>query len=184
MAFVAVIFVTSYAAFNNNGAPPATTTTVGAVNTIYVYGTANGVVVNYTSQALITVTNKSQMSELNTTLGVLEANGTVNFASYNSTTYEAVLSGINTYQLYLYLSNSLTDANIIVGGPAYIRLPGTINMHYSASSTLFPITFPPRNYTVNLARTVPIGSAIPIKISAIIETNGTIFNGQIKLTET
>ncbi len=182
--FVAIIFIFSYAGFNNNGGPKASTTTALSANTVYVYGTANGIIVNYSYYAYVTAANKSQMARLNGTLGDLENNGTIsNVANYNATTYEAVLSGMNAYQLYVYLSNTLNYTNVSIGGPAYVSLPGTVSMYYSASGSSIPVAFPPKNYTVYLAKMAPLNSTIPIKISALITTAGAIYNNQVRLTE-
>lgn len=183
--FVAVIFVTSYAAFSNNGSgASASTTTIGAANTVYVFGTANGIIVNYSYSAYVTVANKSQATSINATLGALEANGTVsNFVLLNSTTYQAILSTINTYQFYLYLSQSLNDSNVPVEGYAYVQLPATISMHYSGSVAPVSISFPTKNYSVFLQRAVPISTTVPIKVEALITTAGNIYNNNIRLTE-
>lgn len=182
--FIAVIFIFSYAAFSNNGGPPTSTTTVGSANTIYVYGTANGVIVNYSYYAYITVVNKSQASKLNDTLGNLVANGTINdFQPTNSTGYEAILSTVNPYQLYIYLANTLNYTNVSVGAPAYVRLPANISMHYAGSISPVPISFPPKNYTFYLVKVAPINSSVPLMVSALVTTRGQIYNNEVKLSE-
>jgi hypothetical protein len=180
--FVAVIFIMSYAAFSNNGTNSSSTTTIGAANTVYVYGTANGLIVNYSYSAYISTAGGTPSSGLNATLSALEANGTIsNFVPLNSTSYEAILSGMNPYQLYLYLSKALSG-NVLVGGYAYVRLPATVSMYYSASSPV-PVALPAKNYTVFLPRVAPVNSSVPMKINALITTAGTVYNNQIRLSE-
>lgn len=181
--FAALIFITSYAAFGNNSNTTTSTTTVSSANTVFVYGTANGVVVNYSYTTYITASSKNQVEALNATLNALTANGTVSsYVQVNSTAYQAILSGMNPYQFSRYLSGAFNYSNVSVGGLAYVRLPGTVNMYYGAGSAV-PVAFPAKNYTVPLLDAVPIGSNVPIKIQVLITTSGTIYNNQIRLSE-
>jgi hypothetical protein len=181
--FVAVIFVTSYAAFSNNGSNSSSTTTLSSANTVYVYGNANALIVNYSYTAYITTGNKTTFSRLNNTLGTLEANGTIsNFVPLNGTTFEAILSTVNPYQLYAYLSNTPISLNVSVSTQAYVRLPLTVTMTYGNGQSI-PVSFPPKNYTLFLPKTMPLNSTVPLKISALITTNGQVFNNNIRLTE-
>ncbi|MDE1865290.1 MAG: hypothetical protein KGH94_01465 [Candidatus Micrarchaeota archaeon] len=181
--FAAIIFVSSYAAFGNNSTGTSTTTTVSSANTIPVYGSANAVIVNYSYSAYVGVSNKIELTALNKTLGDLEANGSVsNYVPFNSTSYQALLSGINAYQLYTYLSNALNATDVSVGAGAFVNLPARVNMYYSAGSQV-PVAFPEKNYSVYLTRVFPIGANVPVRIQALITTRGDLYNNQIRLSE-
>lgn len=180
--FAALIFITSYAAFGNNTAANSSTTSIGSANTVFVYGSANGVIVNYSYTAYISAPN-DKLAALNSTLGTLEANGSIsNYVAVNSTTYQAILSTINPYQLYTYLSSALNSSNVSVDGYAYVTLPSTITMYYSTGLQV-PISFPQKNYSVPLTKTYPIGSNVPLKVQVLVTTNGKIYNNQIRLSE-
>jgi hypothetical protein len=181
--FAALIFITSYAAFGANSTTSSTTTIPSAANTVFVYGSANAVIVNYSYTATISAQQKSQLPALNNTLGKLVANGSIsNYVPLNATAYQAILSTINQYQLQQYLSKALNTTNVLVGGYAYVTLPATVNMYYSAGSQI-PITFPQKNYSVYLPRASPIGSNVLLKVQVLVTTQGKIYNNQIRLSE-
>lgn len=185
--FVAVIFVTSYAAFNNNGSAPAsssTTVPAGTPLSGQFNGAANALVENYTDLAYVSVTNRSQMSKLNDTLGALQANGTITFDPIpgNSTTYSALLSSITTYQLYLYLSNSLSGGNVLVSGVAYVKLPNSVYMYQAGSSAL--VTIPNTTHKMMVKPVVAINSTIPVKMRAILTTTHQVYGTPPNLTLT
>lgn len=184
--FVAVIFVTSYAAFGNtsNGSS-STTSTVLSGNNILALGQANGIIENYSYVVNVTSLNASQNARLNMTLLDMESNNTViSFFARNSTTYTAEISGIGAYQLYTYLTNTLNYSNVTLGATAFVRLPASINMQYGASSQQeAPVSLSPKNYTTYLPNVLPIGTRVPFKIQALITERGQIFNNNIKLTQ-
>lgn len=179
--FVAIIFLTSYAAFNNNNTTGGTTTsTIANVNTVPVVGSANGIIVNYTDVAHIYLGNGSNATIINTTLNALEANGTISNYVGTNKSYDVLLNSIDPYSLYKLIRNE--TKNVSVGGQAEILLPAKVDAYYSTSG-IIPITLPTRNYTLFLNNTKPIGSQIPVKITAIVTENGTIYNNNIKIQE-
>jgi hypothetical protein len=181
--FAAIIFVSSYAAFGGNSSTSTTTTSIPLANTVLVYGTANGIIENYSFSAFIGITNKSEGNNLNNTLNRLSLNGNVSsFTLFNSTTYQAVLSGMNPYQLSIYLSNALNVSNVPVGGYAYVRLPATVDMYYGSGYEV-PISFPVKNYSVYVPKAYPIGYTVPVKVQVLATGQGKIFNDQVRLTE-
>lgn len=183
--FVAIIFVTSYAAFGNTtNAPSTTTSTAGPTNTILATGQANGIIENYSYIVNITVANASQNAKLNLTLSNLESNNTViSFFARNSTTYTAELSGIGAYSFYTYLTNTLNYSNVSVGGTALVRLPATVNMQYGTiNPQQAPISLAPKNYSVLLPNLLPIGTTITLKIQALVTETGHVAGNNLKLT--
>jgi hypothetical protein len=180
--FVAVIFVTSYLAFGNNQTQPTSTTSVLQANTLLVYGTANGVVMNYSYSAFVTVLSKSQHNAVNATLDALESSG--NISSYNpvnSTSYQAVLASINLNQFSSYISSHLNSSNVSVGGYTYIRLPANVLMAAGGGQAV-PIAFPQTNYSVYLPKVYPIGANVPLSVQALVTTQGKIFNNQVRIS--
>ena len=60
---VAIIFLSSYAAFSNNGSPTSVTTTAKAQSTVFVTGDTNGLITNYSDVALVSILNNSNFTK-------------------------------------------------------------------------------------------------------------------------
>jgi hypothetical protein len=182
--FVAIIFIFSYGAFGNNSNASTSTTTVGASNTVFVYGNTNGIIENYSQTTYITATGKNEIEALNVSLGNLEANGTVsNYVPINATYYEAILSTMSPYQLSVYLANALNSSTISVSAYAYVRLPATVYVNYNGGSQI-PLKVPAKNYTVYISKSnYSIGANVPVKMQVLVTTAGQIYNNQLRLTE-
>lgn len=182
--FVAIIFIFSYGAFGNNSNSSTSTTTVGASNTVFVYGSTNGIIENYSYTTYITATGKNEIEALNVSLGNLEANGTVsNYVPINATYFEAILSTLSPYQLNVYLANALNSSNVSVSAYAYVRLPATVYVNYNGGSQI-PLKIPSKNYTVYISKSnYSIGANVPVNMQVLVTTSGQIHNNQLRLTE-
>lgn len=179
---VAIMFISSYAAFGNNGGT-TTTTTVGQQSAYFSTGTSNAVIVNYSYIANITLTNTSN-SVKQGVMGVisgLEANGSIQNYVTTGYGYQAILYGISAYDLMRrFDSNATLNKSVEVGAVTYITLPSEVTLYYGNQ----PITVRPasRNYTVYMPRVEAVGSVVNVALSALIERNGSIYENQFRVS--
>lgn len=183
--FVAVIFLTSYAAFSNNNSGTTSTSTIKSSQTFFAVGNANAVIFNYSDIAVVALSNSSNSirDNVNTTMSQLESNGSLQDYIYSGSnnTYQVVLSTISAYGLQqLLYSNATITNSVSVGSTASILLPSTVTLHY----TNVPITISPpnRNDTVYLKNVKRIGTVINVSISALLGRNGSVYNNQFRVS--
>jgi hypothetical protein len=181
---VAVIFLSSYAAFGNNGTATASTTTVKAQTTYFATGSSNGTITNYSDVATLTLYNSSntlKTSVINL-ISHLEANGTVqNYAASNGS-YEIVLASISPYDLqqFLYNKTNSTSNSLGIAATSYVELPQNITLYYT--NVPVPVYLTNRNYSIYLQRVKPIGSKINVSISALLAKNGSIYQNNFRVS--
>jgi hypothetical protein len=183
--FVAIIFITSYAAFssNNSGGTQSTTTTVSNARTLLVSGIANAVVSNYTYIALVGPVPANQIKAVNNTLNNLQFSGAISNILPSNASYRVILSTINPYQLYLSLSNATSGANVMVASQAEVTLPNTIEAYYYGSSLFIPVHLPQRVYPLYLANVLALNSTLSVRVSILITSNGSVYQNQVELTK-
>jgi hypothetical protein len=188
--FIAVIFVTSYAAFDNFGGAQnaAANKSQQAPPTVYAAGLANATLTNYTQSLNITVLCKNGSANLtgriNNLLGVLETNGSV--ASYvpfgdNDT----VLDGnANTLSLYDYIS-SRTNTTALpcvyynTGGVVY--LPASIKLSVEGQSATLQLGNK-RTYVVPVRLTSNLSATLKVRVAALLTANGSVY-GNLSVTK-
>jgi hypothetical protein len=180
--FVAIIFLSSYAAFSNNGSGSSSSSTIKTQASYFSTGTSNAIISNYSSIAYVTVSNGSNSSNENITriLSQLEANGSVQNYIYDNNSYQVVLVSISAYELQQLLNRNASSNSIInVGATTYVMLPSTVIMYYTNQ----PITvhLKSRNYSVYLTNVKPIGSVLNVSVSGLLARNGSIYNGQFRV---
>ncbi len=183
---IAVIFITSYAAFSNNNTANATTSTVSAApqQTVFASATTNGIITNYTQIAYVESANSSNSSgaKLGQIMSQLEANSSIYSYIYVNDSYEAYLSNVSAYDLQELLYKDFNSTNAIsIGSTADILLPSSISMYYSNSSPPISVPLSNRNYTVYITGLKSIGSSLNLSVSALITTRGTIYNNQLRI---
>jgi hypothetical protein len=190
--FVGVIFLTSYAAFGNNtlrntSNGSSSSTTVKNVQTYFATGKTNATIVNYSEVAYITPLNlsNSSKSRLNDFVSLLQQNGTIQNYALTNNTYQVYLSNLSAYGLQQLIYNRFNSSNMVsVGATAYLRVPQSVNLYYSNSSPSISVAVPSRNYTLFLTGIKSIGTKINVTVSALIMSNGGIFNNQIRISQT
>jgi len=181
--FVAFIFLSSYAAFNNNNnVSVSTTSTVQLQQSFYSTGYSNAIVANYSGTAYIAVadgtnTIKNKVANL---LSQLQANGTVQNYAYSNGTYQAVLSGISAYSLQQILTNKTQSNSIAVGATSILALPPNVTMYYSGQP--INVVLQGRNYSVYLSKVKKIGTVLNVSVSGLLTRNGQIYNNQFKVS--
>ena len=170
---VAVIFISSYAAFSNNGTPSTTTTIAKQVQTIFITGYSNATITNYSDIAVVSLLNSSPQlrNQLNSTLSDLQNNGSVVESIFTNDSYQgSSFTGISPYSLEQIIYSKINQTNSInVGATADVELPSTITFYYSKQPV--KLQLPSRNYSVQITNAKSIGSSINVSISTLLYAN-------------
>jgi hypothetical protein len=182
---IAVIFITSYAAFSSNNTASTTTTTVKSVESFFATGSSNAIITNYSDIAYVVISNSTNFTKENTTitteLNSLESNGSIDNYINTNNSYQVVLSSVSAYDVQQLLYKDLGTQNTIkVGSTAYITLPPTITLFYNNQ----PITtrIPSQNYSIYMQNIKAINSTINVSISTLVTANGSIYNNQFRVS--
>ncbi len=176
---ILIAFISAAASFGNNNLSGTTsTTTIKSTTTAIVYGTANAVVENYTDYGNLTIKDitPNTIKAVNETLSKMESNGSIYTYIYSNGVYEVELG---TASLYGLRNMTSKISNSVVSGIEYVSIPKEISMGYDSQHIL--VSVPATNYTVYVNSVQPIGTVLPVKITAQITSNGTVFDNQIEL---
>ena len=184
--FVAIIFLTSYAAFSSNNTRNSSTTTIKSTPqpTIFTTGYSNATITGYGQVAEVRPLNLSNatLNNLDTLMSKLEANGSIDNYVYTNSSYEVYSSSLSPYALQNVVSNSLNSSNsVAVGSTADIVLPPSISLYYSNTSPPISVPLKNRNYTLYLNNVRAIGSNVNLSLSALITQNGLLYNNQLRI---
>jgi hypothetical protein len=183
--FIAVIFVSSYAAFGNSGGIAKTSTTT-IPGTIQIHGSAQGSIVSYGDVLDVNVScaNASAVSgSLSGYLAALEKNGSID--NFYSPADNEVLVQTGNYSLlkaYGAIAAKLgRNANCtgFAATQATVQIPSAINATYEGGAAKIPIPNALRNYTRQVALSKGMSNSIGVSVYALVTQNGTIFNNQI-----
>ncbi|MGI0100864.1 MAG: hypothetical protein ACREBH_04080 [Candidatus Micrarchaeaceae archaeon] len=180
--FVAVIFLTSYAAFGSNGGPNTTTSTVKPQTTFFATGSSNAVIYNYSSIAYIPSASLSNASvnSITSELSNLQANGSVEEYIYINGSYQVILSGMSPYMLRQQLYGISNMSNSLeVGATTYISLPGIVTLYYNKVPAALNLA--QRNYSIYMDDVMAQGTTINVSISALLSANGSIYDNQFRV---
>jgi hypothetical protein len=184
--FVAIIFLTSYAAFSNNNTSGTTTTSTVKQNqpTFFATGSASAVITNYTQVATVRILNDSNSTNdaISNLMSQLESNGSVDNYIYSNGSYDVYLATISPYGLQSIFDKSVPANAVSVGSTADITLPASINMFYPG--TVQPINVPlsSRNYSLYLSTLQSLNSTINVSISALITETGQVYENQMRIS--
>ncbi len=183
---VAVMFVSSYASFGNNNIAGSSTatTTIRSGSTIVVYGSAIGRVVNYSSSLNMTINTDKQsntINYINATLGELESNNLIGSYDYlGSGKYAIILSKMNLYNFSKIISNN-SIYNASVYGEEYLSIPNSVELYYNTQAA--KIALPNSEYGIYTSNILSLNSSINISISAVVYTNGSLYNNQLRISQ-
>jgi hypothetical protein len=182
--FVAVIFLTSYASFGNSGTATSSTTTMGNVHTFFVSGSSNAIITGYKAPVHVRINSNSSTADAQVlkTLSKLESNGSINYFGSNKS-YEVYVSTIDAYSLQgLLLSVVNQSGAIAVTANASVELPLNITL-YSTSSYPIRVNLNDRNSSIDMTGGLRgVGSMINVSVSAIVTSDGSIFNNQLSVS--
>jgi hypothetical protein len=180
--FVAVIFLTSYAAFSNNNGSSSSTSTVKPSTTFFALGNSNALIINYSDIAVV-IPKNSNSSKNNVTaiLSGLETNGSVQNYIYSNGSYQVVLATISAYGLQQLLYRKTGQPNsITVGSTATVFMPSNVVLYYTNVPVV--VAPPSRNYSVYVKSVKSPGTIINVSISALLNRNGSIYNSQFRVS--
>jgi hypothetical protein len=180
---VALIFLSSYAAFSNNNSGTTSTSTIKPATTYFATGSSRAQISNYSDIAVVTLADTSNAATNSTVNAIsdLESNGSVQDYTYTNGSYQIVLSSISPYDLQqiLYAKTGLNNS-MNVSSTATITLPKNVILHYAGQP--INLDLQNRNYSVYLSNVRAIGSVINVSISALLARNGSIYNGQLRVS--
>jgi hypothetical protein len=183
--FVAVMFISSYAAFGNNSnyTSSSSTTTVSNLKTYFASGAANGIVSGYSRGATVelsnSLTNATTGNQIVGILSTMQANGSISSYLEFNNNFQVLLSTMNAYSLQQILQKKLNTPNVTVNASTYVVLPSRITLIISTIAA--QIALSQTNYSISILPLKPPGTSIKININAIVWQNGTVANGQITL---
>jgi hypothetical protein len=188
--FVGIIFLTSYAAFGHNNTTSndssSSSTILKSVQTVFATGKTNGTITNYSAVAYVTPLGLSNSSKNNLSafMSQLQENGTLDNYVLTNNTYQVYLSNLSAYRLQQLLYNKFNSNNSVsVTATADLMVPQSVNLYYSNSSPPINVALTSKNYTVSLTGLKSIGMKVNLTVSALITTQGSVFNNQIRLSQ-
>jgi hypothetical protein len=183
LVFVAVIFLTAYASFDSfNSQQQQTSSTTSVVpSTAYASGFANATLSGYENITTVSVTCKAASPltlSLQSALSGLEANSSV--LSYYQSQGQFIIENGNmpVPAFYSYLMSGLnaTSRNctsVLTGINAV--LPQVISLEVAGQSYQIPVPEAMRARTVQLPALTNLSVKVPLKISALLTVNGTLY---------
>ncbi len=177
--FILLIFIASYAAFNN--APPlvtkVTTTTVPA--TFPSIGFANATITGYgtTSRLEINCNLSEIYPKLSNTLQKLELNNSI--GSYYSPSANLTLlymGNMTPLELYNYISNEFKNESKCIEMNATTYLLLSPNAEFNISGKTYSLLIPSKYRNATLSMQVGNYSSVRLRIFALITENGSIYS--------
>ncbi len=172
--FVAIIFITGYAANGSNSIPNANTTTIAQRNnnTIFAIGNANAIVTGYGNTFYINLTKSNDSNITANALNGYEAKGLIDtYNQLNQTYFDVFASGNQTYDIYRNLSTAIGYNAFTLYALEHLHYTNYVNM--SANGHKVPLVLNKPYYSVETTNITKINSSVHTVIDAIIEyTNG------------
>ncbi|MEM0150045.1 MAG: hypothetical protein QXW10_04070 [Candidatus Micrarchaeaceae archaeon] len=173
--FVAAMFLSSYGAFGNNNSAAKTTTVPQKSSSAKLYFVAN----NYTnatiygySNATITFLGNSSNSSIAAFLSKLSSNGSISDYIGSGYSYKLYLSNMTVQGLRQALLRFNLSANI--SATSLVSLPKSVVLYYMGTPLNATLAF--TNFSISTSNIMPIGSKIPVHITAFVFQNGTVYN--------
>ena len=181
---VAMAFISSYAAFGNNGAPNTTTstTTIKAATTYYVTGNTLASISGYASQLYLTLNkpNSTANDTVTSLLTKMENNNSVSAFINNPNGFYISLGNATAYSLEQAVSAKLPANSFLVNSTAFLSLPKVVKLYYRGVG--LNVSLPALNYSTQFNNPVPIGTQLNVTVAALAAANGSIYNNQIRVT--
>ncbi len=178
---VAVMFVSSYAAFGSGGGVSSASTSIKQ-STYVVFGSANAVVTGYMNSITLIVKQGNVTGTINQTLSGLEANSSINDYILASGTFVIYASKSNPYQLQQLFLSKLPPNSIAVNATERIAIPNVIALGPQPLSVYTNMT----NFTLSVARLQPLGGNLTVSVQALVFEKGLnwfIYQNNIQVSE-
>ena len=184
----AIIFLSSYYTLVNlnpsTTTPPTKAKTTTPPTTVYGVGYTNATISGYGETMNITIScsgpnSAATTSQINKIVADLEQNGSIynTYAIGSNILAEAGSTNITSIYRYIYSKlNSTSTPCTNFSSSANLVLPNSVNLHVGSQSfnTPIPTTFRNQTLPTTLESTMP--KSIPVKISALVTLNGTIYS--------
>ncbi len=189
--FVALIFLSSYAAFGNiSQSGSNATTTASTPQTFYGSAIGNATITSYSNAMSINITCKNVSSvsgPLNSALTNLEKNGSVStFSSFQASQIAVDAGSLSTYPLFLQLAGDAGQGESCTAftTSANINLPSRMSFHIPPQPGItngqnITITIPSSLQTGSIAITLErnMSTKLRVQVDAAIAVNGSIYGG-------
>jgi len=179
--FVAAMFLSSYGAFGNNNSSAAKTTTVPqkstTVSTYFVTNDYTNATIYAYSNASVQFSRNDSNSSIELFLSKLSSNGSISDYIGSGYSYKLYLSNMTVQGLKQALAGSNLSASIT--STALISLPKNVVLYYHGKPVSSTLTI--TNFSIITNNIMPIGSKIPIHITAFVFNNGTTYEENITI---
>ena len=189
--FIALIFLTSYAAFSSSSTNAgAKTTTTVPVSTYYATSSAQANITSYGQVLEMNVScgNASAVgSSISGILTAMQRNGSIsNFYSSSPGHILVYLGNYTAYAAYQSIAGKLgqSAACVAFSSQASAQLPARITFHVALtkSSFIVPIPSSQRGVTLPVALGTGTGRYVNVSVAALITENGTVY-GNMSVTK-
>ena len=180
--FVAVIFLTSYAAFSSNSAA-TTTSTSSTVATYYAVGSTNAAITGYNNTLFVNVSCKGTLQnqtfdKINAIATQLENNGSVLTYSSSGNSFQIGPQNMNSKSIYEYmyakLSSNSTNCTVF-STTATVELPGLIQMDVQGQSIAVNVPYGVAMQQISLKLNQSMASSLPLRVAVLVTANGTVY---------
>jgi len=180
--FVAVIFLTSYAAFSSNSAVNTTSASTTVV-TYYLVGYTNAAITGYNNTLFVNVScngtlQNQTFNKINAVATQLENNGSVLTYSSSGNSFRIGPQNMNSKDIYDYmyakLGSNSTNCTLFSTN-ATVELPGLIQMHVQGQSIAVKIPYSVAIRQINLELNRSMSSTLPLRVAVLITANGTAY---------
>ncbi len=180
--FIALIFLSSYISLTTyNSQQPQVTS---QPQTAYAQSITNAVVTGYGGPLVFNLTCKNKTVQLLASNAIssysaqLEDNNSVlNFYTSGGGTFVAP-GNMSAYKIYQYITGKLNSDEkncTATYGTAYMELPPILNMEVGSQSVQIPLTQSERNISFSSQINRTIGTRLNVRVSSLIDANGTIY---------
>jgi hypothetical protein len=179
---VAAMFLSSYGAFGNNNTAGATTTVIQkpavVAKTYYVSNNyVNATIYGYSNVSVAFSSNTSN-SSIAAMLSALSANGSISNYIGSGYSYKLYLANMTAQSIVQAIkARNLTAA---VTATALVRAPSVVRLYFNG----YPInsTLTHTNFSIVSSNIMPIGTKIPLHITALVFANGTVYGNNLTCT--
>jgi hypothetical protein len=191
---IAIVFISSIAAFGNGNSNTTSTTTITR-STTFVAGSANVVVSGYSQTLAINIAQQAQNSSaiVSSLLDSMLANNIINNFFPEGAGFIVYLGNVSAYNLSTTISAAVGNAPVSFNATVKARLPQSITLYNSGRP--LHVQIGNSTYPFSTSKLMPIGSNVSVNIQAIVYQNTTmvqnlggpvfsVYNGNLKLTPT
>ncbi|MCL4389471.1 MAG: hypothetical protein M1528_02125 [Candidatus Marsarchaeota archaeon] len=176
---LAVMFVTSYAAFGSGSSISTSSTTINQ-QTIAVFGTSNAVVAGYGSSITLSIINSSIGGKVNSTIAALYSNGSIANYVQLPNGFTLYMANMSAYGLQELFSSTLPRNSVRINASETVKLPPSIKMYYNGNPIFVRSSI--LNFSLQRSPLLQEGSTVSVNVQALVLLNGSVYNGNIRVS--